>query len=1381
MELFASEAPSRFRIDGYSIQEKIGQGGFGHIYKAKHSKTGQTVAIKFLTLNVDFDNAKRKRYVDRFERETQLVSRLQHPNIVRLLDKGECDDNQFYAVFEYVEGVTLKEMLAEAGRFSAPEAADVMSQVLDSLVHAHEQGVIHRDIKPSNIMLTQVGAKTHVKILDFGIGSLTKEARQLEYQTITLTQETLGTPSYSAPEQLRGEPPTPKTDLYVWGLVFLECLTGVPAISGGSLASIFHKQLSPSNVPLPAAIAGHPVAELLRRVLNKKTSDRASSANEIYRDLKLINFSTLVNVFQLGEPGLQCVVDKDKVVSEDSTITMVLDDQALLYTGLTEKKQITVLAVLIDIDIDIDPEVESEVGDEVYDALLRDQKNQCIDIAIRYGAFHVGTLAGNMLFYFGYPVVSDSDSRLCARTALEISSTISRKNALLKNTQGYEFIFRMGINTGLVTHYADAVPDGRAVNWAMDIAYEAASKQVLCSRASQSKLEAFIHFKSAKNMQIRNFGEVDQLFQVIGERTVEAFGFLRGNRANYEFVGRQQELKVLTDLLDKSELSAAVHVHGEAGIGKSRLINELRSQASNFQHTIAQCLPEYSFNALHPILEALKHKYSLDLLEPEMAVSALKGALLNDKNIDADLALPLLCSWLHLPLAEDAVVKTLKPEDQKMLVFEALISLFVNDSGGGFSQRSNLFVFEDMHWSDPVSIEFIDAFVSHSSFKDKKNIFICTSRKDIPKGLIEAGLRSIEVMKLSVDSVRKFLVSLFDGNSVSENVLDLVSSRADGIPLFIEELAIMLQHKNIVQHLNGIIDFVSSEAIDKIPDTLLESLQQKLDALVYAKETAQLASVIGREFDYELLVKASTRSEDQIQIALDELVTNELIYQQRKVGGDSYIFKHALVRDAAYEGMPRDRCGREHARIAIVLEKDFPNYVIENPAVIAKHFSEGRNYTAAVKHGIKAIKQQVDISSNSEAVLLSEMTMTWIDRLEDANAAAQTELELNNLILPAFIALDGWGGLRVIDLSRRSEELIERLKKNQGSDEAGISREFAHKSEWSLFLYYHSQNQRKKARALGEKLLRQAVAEKDQRRETAICVMLAQTYFIDGDYLLAKELFYETISLYNCLCREQGAIDFGNEYGIDPKVYAYGNLCLVECALGYPDTAIKCASSCIEWSEKTNHMVSISHAYLFKALLEFMLGDREGVLATVNGHSTLYGKKAKGNWVTDYVMNLDDWAYRRTNCAEQFVIDCENSGQTFARPWYDPCLADTYIKSKNIDKAIALMEDSLALCQKSDTGSTLALTHRVLAMSLYKRDGVNLSAVEGHLLAAIDVSKKQKTLWFELEATLDYCQVLIAQGRVSEIDGDLASILSALDQGHSTIKYKAALEVLEKI
>lgn len=204
-ETTAEAIEEQFRSKKYALLESIGEGGFGKVFKAVQLNTQRFVAIKFLRLTNSECPHKRQKKIARFNRECDLVRRLNHPNIVSLLDKGQQGDYILYAVYEFVDGITLKDYIASNGQISPTESAEIMASVLDALAHAHTLGIIHRDIKPANIMLFNVGAKQHVKILDFGISTLKSDSKTSDLQTLTLNDETLGTPKYSAPEQLRGE------------------------------------------------------------------------------------------------------------------------------------------------------------------------------------------------------------------------------------------------------------------------------------------------------------------------------------------------------------------------------------------------------------------------------------------------------------------------------------------------------------------------------------------------------------------------------------------------------------------------------------------------------------------------------------------------------------------------------------------------------------------------------------------------------------------------------------------------------------------------------------------------------------------------------------------------------------------------------------------------------------------------------------------------------------------------------------------------------------------------------------------------------------------------------------------------------------------------
>ncbi|WDE01600.1 TOMM system kinase/cyclase fusion protein [Thalassomonas actiniarum] len=1386
------EADLGFVSDAYRLVRKIGQGGFGQVYLAKQLNTNQDVAIKFLSVSSDFDDAKKKRYIERFDRETLLCSRLQHPNIVRLLDKGCCHDNLLYAVFEYVDGKTLKETLSESGALLPVDAAAVMGQVLDALAHAHEQGVIHRDIKPANIMLTKVGAKIHAKVLDFGIGTLVNEVRQLDYKSITLTQETLGTPSYSAPEQLRGEPPTPKTDIYVWGLVFIECLTGKPAISGTSLASVFHKQLSQSNVPLPPSLAGHSVSALLRRVLNKKAGERASNAAELYHAFHQLNFSTLVGDLTQNTDH-HFSTDNTLVVQPGDNETLINDTQIndssvvqATYASLTERKQITALAVVLNVKAIGD----SEPDGEVVDAIHRDQKAQCIDTAVRYGAFHVGSLGNTLLFYFGYPVVSDNDGRLCARTALEISSKLSQRSSLLRQNQGIEVRVHMGMHTGIVTTYADATPEGDTTNIVLDLARLAEKNQVLATQSSKTLLESYLTFQPQQAVCMGVKPEPVALYSLVGERQVEAFGFLRVNKNNHDFIGREQELFTLGQLLkaqanvdnridtEPALLNRSVHVYGEAGIGKSRLVFELRSLAASYRHFVAQCLPEHKNNALYPVLNLVKYKYSLDSLTAGAATAKLHRELkhsatqVGQEMAQVQDALVILCSWLALPLPEGVQGKPLSPDVQKDILFKALITLLLSREtiGNRDKMQPVLFLFEDLHWADPTTIAFI-AELSSASLGENE-VFISTSRQPLPQTLSHSGFASIALTKLSQEKTAEFVFNLFDKQQVSTKLLDVVVSRTDGIPLFIEELVNMLKQKGLVQHLNGITDFIKPDNINEVPGSLRDSLQQKLDTLIYAKETAQLAATIGREFDYALLAAASNHSAAQLQTDLNELIEADLIILQRKVAGNSYIFKHALVRDAAYESMLNDKRMAAHNNVAGAFVDSFPDFSKKNPFVIASHYAKAGNDETAVTFGIDAVVLQIEKSANDEAYSYANLILPWVKNISCEVKQIKIELNLLDIILPAVMSLSGYGGDEVSKISHRIEALIDQLERMPGAKLDEGYTELTNKVEWSLFLNSHYSSQRAQTIEVGNRIIARARKERNRQREMVVLTHLGQAHLVDGNLKASLDMHNASLQMYS------EALDKGisAEYGTDPKAQNLSMLTLTYIHLGMPEKALESVNKALAYSEVIGHDVSITFAHLFKALYAYFMNDRESVITTVQRYELSHGDKKELVWINTFLYMLYDWALYKTDFAELSIKDQLESGQLFALAWYEPSLADTYLELKQYDKAINLMENSLQRTKANGEYAALPFVLSSLAKCYYVVDKTLSPRVEQMLNESLRYAREQKAIFFELHSLVYYYPLIQDKTKKMQVQSEINMIVNGSDEMKDTAPYRKAME-----
>ncbi len=265
--------------DRYTLLEQIGQGGFALVHRALQVSTGQIVAVKVLR-SIEHETAnERARRTRRIRRELEICARLSHPHIVRLVDSGESSQGVIFAVFEHVAGRSLEEVLQQEGPLAPSTTRRLMGQVLDALCHAHRFGVIHRDLKPANIMISAPGSRPHAMVLDYGLGMFAEPSASLD--RITLTREAMGTPRYAAPEQLRGELVTPSADLYSWALVFIEALTGRPAIRGNSLQEILHAQLSDAEVMLPPDLAYSSLGMLLRRALAKSPERRRVNVEQL--------------------------------------------------------------------------------------------------------------------------------------------------------------------------------------------------------------------------------------------------------------------------------------------------------------------------------------------------------------------------------------------------------------------------------------------------------------------------------------------------------------------------------------------------------------------------------------------------------------------------------------------------------------------------------------------------------------------------------------------------------------------------------------------------------------------------------------------------------------------------------------------------------------------------------------------------------------------------------------------------------------------------------------------------------------------------------------------------------------------------------------------
>ncbi|WP_226294248.1 TOMM system kinase/cyclase fusion protein [Aquimarina algicola] len=1304
----------------YNLIEQIGEGGYGIVYKAEQISTGQIVAIKMLKFKAYSDEKNRKLQVARFERETQLCAQINHPHIVKLLDKGYTASQEPYAVFEYISGTTLKDVIHQHNGLSAEKTGALMEQVLYALVHAHDNGILHRDLKPHNIMVTQTQTKPYIKILDFGMGAFTNDYKTKNYQDLTLTQDIIGTPAYSSPEQLRGEAPTIKSDLYAWGLIFLECLTGQPVMQGTNIAEIFQQQLNLVDIPIPIPLIDHPIAKVLRSVLDKDPDRRVKSASELFQEYNKVNFKTIVG-------KIKPTHHNSFPISDDATQV----NQFAWRSTHSEKRQITVLCAKLNIAVS---EETPSLDIETLETTQSSQLVLCKDIGIKYGAYIPPIVADTVVMYFGYPKLNDNDARRAGRTALELIGQTQTRNQELYEKYNLKIDLRIAINSGTALIKQNSAPEGLITNTAFNLLHSIQPWHIIVSQTTKELLDPYLEFEKLDMATSSSIGNTIDTYLLIGERSTEALSNLSPKSANQKMIGRGVEKQQILDIWNSNKDNKTILVQGQAGIGKSKLIYEIKKEVitSGYHVCECRCLSEHQNNALYPIFEILKK--DIDSLHDGSQVSRLEKVF---QKADCDLqkSVPILCSWLSIPLEGTYKITTITPSEQKEVLFETLKKYLLSIE----SAKKFMLVIEDLHWIDPTSLEFFSQLIEASD--QKKYTIVATARPNFKPEWNAKQFALISLETLNTSYTKTLIADILKHEQISDEVTAYIMNRADGIPLFIESLTQMLLEQKDIYLQDNIYVLKQNLDDESIPITLKGLLNSRISKVGHAKETAQVAAAIGREFTHKMLLTASPYDDNTIQSHIHTLIEANLIYKQRRIENEIYVFRHALIRDAAYESMTSSLCREVHANIAETIKSNFPEIVNERPIELANHLAEAQKYETATQFGIQAVQKHIKNSANEEALKLYALIKKWIDGVENNSNKIESELILNDLVLPAQMAIGGYGCKEVIQINKRNEELINIAYLDENNISNKVLTEITHRIEWGLFLNYHFHSKRKKAAEIANSILSKLKKYPNRDIEVGVLPLIAQAFHADGELEKAEKLCLRVFDIYNA----QTDVAIGFDYNMEPKSSSYFFLSSIYLFKGEVQKAEKYAVEGIKWSEEINHPVSITLAYLFYALYAYFLDDKELVRNIVEKHNLLHNDESGKNWVTTHLKMIGEWSYENINYAEEYVESTISNLQYYALSWYEPSLAQTYLIKNKFEKAIELLENSLKRSIEDNEFWTLSLVKRVLAESYYAKYKTLNKKIELLLKEAIKDAQKINATWFQLEALVFYSEIILKE------------------------------------
>ncbi|WP_224372094.1 TOMM system kinase/cyclase fusion protein [Hyalangium versicolor] len=1155
----------------YELLGLVGQGGFGQVYKARQVTTEQEVAVKILRPPAGGSEHQLQKQLARFRREMRICSRLFHPNLVRPIDSGQTEEGLLYSVFEFVPGENLADVLAREGALEPREALRLMIQVLDALDCAHRRGVVHRDIKPQNIMITDTGARRNAMVLDFGLSTLVEEFNAEDVSGISSIFEVLGTPAYAAPEQLRGQHPDMRSDLYSWGLVHLECLTGEMVMKGRSVQEVLEKQIGPEPVPIPETLEGLRLGELLRRATVKDIDKRNVTAAELIRELDACTqeeASMVVRRFAMARTRAAPASKKNPGSSS-------------LLSG-EHLRQITVLCC----GLNVLPLLAEQEGADVEerDSALRAQQKRCTEIAEEFGGYLVpGGLGQEVMIYFGYPTAREDAPRSAARAALRILEDAALRKAELETKRGLWLELRIGIHTGLSIVRDPLAQERQDFPIVLGTTPTIASQhqemaepgESLVSQDTYRLLRDDFVFETVRRVEPRTH-------QPVEVRRLDQPRASESSRFNTPLVGREGELRQLLKSWDevRQGVGQGVLITGEPGIGKSRLVKELYRSLRGTPFTLLECrcASEDRTSTLRPIIDMLDHLLGRGRdWSAERCRSELE-AMLSRYGFELEEAMPLFASLLSIPLDERFPPLKVTPEWQKALTFDAVLNLLVEIA----AQQPVLMVVEDLHWADATTLELL-MFLLESVSTARLGVFF-TARSSFVTPWGASQTVHLQLGRLSREHVATMVEALAGGARMPARVAEQVAERTDGIPLFVEELTRMVLESQEVKPGSKRERRVGTLSGMAIPGTLRGLLEARLDRLGRAKETAELASLLGREFNYELLRALSPLDDRTLQADLSTLVASDLLQHRRRLHDSTYVFRHALIKEAAYESIPRATRRELHSRIASVLEERFPALVESRPELLAWHHAAADQKSRALWYEQLAARKALLRSANAEAIAHANLALEYLDALpEQGRQRMERELEINSILIPALMSARGWPAEEIQARSRRSQELIDALGHSPHAAQA----------LWALFSYHHCRGEFGVAKDLVERLLAQAKSGNDTGLHSLALCIRGELHGLKGQLNRSVEDLTGGLGLYDVV-QHQSMAQF---YGLDARAYGEAFLGMLKYLIGSPKEALVHALDAVKWARQINHPITEGTAIIYLVSVYHFRGEKDAIPA----------------------------------------------------------------------------------------------------------------------------------------------------------------------------------------
>ncbi len=1070
------------------------------------------------------------------------------------------------------------------------------------------------------------------------------------------------------------------------------------------------------------------------------------------KDGKMLVWTGTVAAQETGTQGIR----EPKLSSTLTATDSRADTPSEPRLDVAERRQLTVMFC----DLVGSTALSTRLDPEDFRDLVRAYQKLCAEVIQRHDGSIAQYLGDGLLVYFGYPIAHEDDARRAVRTSLEIINALRRqeRDSGQRDRQG-AWQVRIGVHTGVVVvgeigagGRREHLALGETPNIAARLQGLAEPNTVLLSAATHRLVERQFACQPLGAQVVKGLDTPLAIYHVQGERH-PAFA-LADRTPLTPFVGREQEIGLLLNRWQQAKegRGQVVLLSGEPGIGKSRLASTLKERVTSEGSLLleARCSPYHQQSALYPLVDMLQRTVVLTGHETdEKKVARLERALSGYGMQDT---LPLFTALLLLPLPLPYSALTLTPQKQRERTLQAVLQFLTAQA-----ERYVTVVWEDVHWADPSSVEFLTLLIEQAP--TTKLLLVLTFRPEFtPPWKPRSHLSHLVLNRLGQRQVEAMIAHVIEDHALSPEVIEQILAKTDGVPLFVEELT-----KSVLEAGGSIGAQPAASRPFSIPATLQEALLARLDRLSEARQVAQLAATLGREFSYDLLQAVTLLSDTALHSALAKLVEAEILYH-RSVGEKSrYLFKHALIQDTAYHSLLKSTRQQYHQQIAQVLEAQFPETTETQPEVVAQHYTEAGLVDQALPYWQRAGQRAIAHSAYTEAM---SHLITGLALLQacDSPLRAQQELQLQLTLGPALIATKGWAAPEVERTYSRAQELCEQVGE---VSQLGFV-------VWGLWLVCLLRAELPRAQTLAAQMLDLA-----QRGQDALMLLIAHfavgnTAFWRGELRTARAHLEQGVTLYEPPTHHTLAL----LYAVDPGVYCLSYLLWTLGHLGYPDQALQRSQEVLTLAEKVSHPHSQAFALTFVAWLHQLRREVQATQECAEAAMVLSTEQGFPDWLA-WATTQRGWALVEQGQQETGVANMQQglatsraTGAELLRPYFLALLAEIYGKEGRSAEGLRVVEAALAAVQKTEVRHYEAELHRLKGeLTLLSHvEGPKSKVVEAEecFHKAIAIARQQHAKALELRAVMSLARLWQQQGKPHEAHAMLSTIYNWFTEGLDT-------------